>query len=125
MKIILFFLIVGILLFTIYGSLNLSITDFQKKDVCPKVLGIPACYIVFLFFALAMLAHVLKGPFQSDWWYYGFMLVPFLLALSGTLAELSGKVVCPRTPRGTPMCFISLGFCTLLILLKVAETKWV
>lgn len=97
--------------------------DFNKKDICPKVLGIPACYIVFLFFALALGAHVFKGYLGRDLWYYGFMSVPILLALGGTLTELSGKVICPRTPGGTPMCYISLGICTTLLLIKFAETR--
>ena len=123
MKNILFLTTLLVLLFVIYGSFNLSLTDFQKKDICPKILGIPACYIVLLLFVLTLLAHVAKGPFTNNWWYYGFLSVPFLLALSGTLSELAGKVVCPRTPGGTPMCFISLGFCTLLFILKFAELK--
>lgn len=123
MKQILFFVIIGILLFSIYGSFNLSMVDFQKKNVCPKILGIPACYIVFLFFSLALGSHLFKGSLGNDLWYYGLMAVPFLLALSGTLTELSGKVVCPRTPGGTPMCYISLGICTTLIVLKFLESR--
>ncbi len=123
MKQILFFVIIGILLFSIYGSFNLSMVDFQKKNVCPKILGIPACYIVFLFFSLALGSHLFKGSLGNNLWYYGLMAVPFLLALSGTLTELSGKVVCPRTPGGTPMCYISLGICTTLIILKFLESR--
>jgi len=123
MKSILFYATIGLLLFAIYGAFNISLTDFQKKDVCPKVLGIPACYIVLVFFILALLAHSMSHIFTSTWWYYGFLAVPFLLALSGTLAELSGKVVCPRTAGGTPMCFISLGFCLTLFLLKILENR--
>ncbi len=123
MKQLLYFLIIGILLFSIYGSFNLSMVDFQKKNVCPKILGIPACYIVLLFFSLALGSHLFKGSLGKDLWYYGLMAVPFLLALSGTLTELSGKVVCPRTPGGTPMCYISLGICTTLIILKFLESR--
>ena len=125
MKEILFFAIIAVLLFSLYGSFNLSRVDFRKKNVCPKVLGVPACYIVFLFFALAFFAHVFTGALAKDLWYYGLLAVPFLLALGGTLTELSGKVICPRTPGGTPMCFISLGICTTLLLLKFAETRMI
>ena len=123
MKQVLFFIIIAVLLFTIYGSFNLSMVDFQKKNICPKVFGVPACYIVCLFFVLALGGHIFKGFLGIDIWYYGFVAVPFLLALGGTLTELSGKVICPRTPGGTPMCFISLGICTTLLLLKLAETR--
>ena len=125
MKQIIFFAIIVILLFSIYGSFNLSMVDFHKKDVCPKVLGIPACYIVFVFFLLAAIVHLMSwGKTNSGMLiYYGLIAVPFLLALGGTLTELSGTVICPRTPGGTPMCFISLGICSTLLLLKIAETK--
>ncbi len=123
MKQILFIVIVIILLFSIYGSFNLSMVDFHKKNICPKVLGIPACYIVLLFFILGLAGHVFKEYLGRDLWYYGFIAVPFLLALGGSLTELSGKVICPRTPDGTPMCFISLGICTTLLILKYTEIR--
>ena len=98
----------------------LSRKDFRKKNVCPKILGVPACYWVFAFFVGALFSHLMNFEMPySHYTYYGFLAIPFLLALSGTLTEMSGKVICPRTPGGTPMCFISLGFCTLLIALKM------
>ena len=110
------YIIIAILLFVIYGSFMLSRKDFRQKDVCPKIIGIPACYIVLILFVGALIVHALN--FEIPYLYYGFLAVPFLLAFTGTLTELSGKVICPRTPNGTPMCFISLGFCTVLIVLK-------
>ena len=113
---ILFYIILAVLAFVIYGSFMLSRKDYMKKNVCPKVLGIPACYLVFLFFVGAFLSHLFFEPFL--YWYFGLIAVPFLLALSGTVTELMGTVICPRTPGGTPMCYLSLGFCSVLIILK-------
>lgn len=113
----LYYIIILVLLFVIYGSFMLSKKDFRKKNICPKIIGIPACYLVFIFFVGALGFHSIQPNFQYA--YFGMLAVPFLLALTGTLTELSGKVVCPRTPGGTPMCFLSLGFCTVLILLKI------
>jgi len=114
-----YYLIIGILLFAIYGSFMLSRRDYRKKNICPKVLGIPACYLVVLFFVATLIAQVsgFKIPY-TYYAYFGFMAVPFLLALTGTLTELSGKVICPRTAGGTPMCYLSLGLCTLLLTLN-------
>ena len=113
------YLIIATLLFVIYGSFMLSRKDYQQKNICPKVLGIPACYFVVIFFIATLITQVagIETPYAS-YGYYGFMAVPFLLALSGSLTELSGKVICPRTSNGTPMCYLSLGFCTFLIVLK-------
>jgi len=43
--------------------------------------------------------------------------------MSGTLTELSGMEICPRTSVGTPMCYISLGICLSLLFLKFMETR--
>ena len=67
---ILYFALIAILLFAIYGSFNLSMVDYKKKNVCPKVFGIPACYLVFVFFVLALVAHVFNGVFADNLWYY-------------------------------------------------------
>ena len=121
MKQIIFYLIIAILVFATYGSWNLSRVDYRKKNICPKILSIPACYIVFIFFLLTLVVHVLMREASNTILYFSFVAVPFLLALAGTITELSGKVICPRTPGGTPMCFISLGITTTLLILKIIE----
>jgi len=125
MKQTIFFLILGLLIFASYGSFNLSRVDYKKKNICPKIVGIPACYLVFLFFALTLVAHLIPNSLAINWWYFGFLAIPFLLALSGTVTELSGKVVCPRTAGGTPMCYISLAMCSALLIMKIVEHKLV
>ena len=114
-----YYLIIATLVFVIYGSFMLSRRDYQKKNICPKVLGVPACYWVFLFFVGALIAQVANFQIANAYYaYFGFIAIPFLLALKGTVTELSGTVICPRTAGGTPMCYLSLGFCTLLLALK-------
>ena len=117
MNTVLYYIILVVLSFVIYSSFRLSRRDYRKKNICPKILGIPACYIVCLFFTVALLSHLFFG--SSPYWYFGFLAVPFMLAFLGTVTELTGKVICPRTPGGTPMCYISLGICSLLIFLKI------
>jgi len=123
MKKLIFYIIIAVLLFAIYGAFNLSMLDFKEKDICPKLVGIPACYVVLAFFSLALVFHVFKRHSRRNIGYFILLLVPFLLALSGTISELSGKVVCPRTPGGTPMCYISLGICSTLLVLKIFENR--
>lgn len=111
-----YYIIIVTLLFVIYSSFYLSKRDYKKKNICPKVLGVPACYLVLVFFVGALAVHLFIPDKALA--YYGFIGLPFTLALLGTVTELSGKVICPRTKGGTPMCFLSLGFCTILIALK-------
>jgi hypothetical protein len=111
-----------LLLFAIYGAFSLLVIDFETKNIWPKILKIPACYIVFILFLLTFMSHVFQNYF-GGLWHYAFLAIPFLLALSGTVSELSGKVVCPRSAGGIPMCYISFGICITLVVLKVAEIK--
>lgn len=123
MKKMMFYLILAILLFAIYGAANLSIIDFQKQNVCPKLLSIPACYIVLVCFILVLIAHLWTSSARSSLFYYSILSVPFLMALQGTITELSGTVICPRTSGGTPMCYLSLALCFTLLILKIIESR--
>ena len=116
MTTILYYLILVLLAFVVYSSFLLSRRDYRKKNICPKIMTVPACYIVCLFFIATLLSHFFFPAVPV--WYFGFLAVPFLIALAGTITELRGKVICPRTPGGTPMCYLSLGFCSFLMALK-------
>ena len=107
-----------------YGTLGLSIEDFRIKDVCPKLLGIPACHVILSAFVILFFIQLgtmrkasLNGLFVGVW------AVPFLFALVGSIMELMGHVVCPRTEAGTPMCWISLGMTTLILVMKGLDLK--
>ena len=117
----LFLIIIIILSIAIYGSFELSINDFRLKDICPKILGVPACYLVTVLFAIGLVAHLTrKLKKQSTFFYLAIGLV-CLMAFMGTLTELSGTIVCPRTAGGTPLCYISLGLCICVLVLKSLE----
>jgi len=105
------------LLVAIYGSLQLSRHDYKKKDICPKLMGIPACYIVFLFFLAGGVSHVINSAIATQAFYI-LIGVPAVIALIGSIAELSGRKICPRTKGGTPMCYISLGMCLFILITK-------
>jgi surface polysaccharide O-acyltransferase-like enzyme len=122
-RFILHVLIIAILSFAIYGSLELSINNFRLKDICPKILGIPACYIVAFMFIAGLIAQLISSKKISNYIFFVTIGILFVMALKGTLTELSGTLVCPRTSGGTPMCFISLGICSLLLILKVSSAK--
>ena len=111
---ILYWITTAILLFALYGSWNLSRHDWKKKNICPKLMGIPACYLVFSFFLAAGVSHSITNRLSHQS-YFIFIGVPALIALIGTLTELRGKVICPRTKSDIPMCYISLGLCLTLI----------
>jgi len=117
-----FWLVVLIAVFAIYGTFGLAMNEWKLGDICPKIIGIPACYIVLICFSGGLLAHLSRTG-KSTWIYFAFIGIVTLIATTGTVGELTGTAECPRTSGGTPMCFISLGICISLLVSKVIHLK--
>lgn len=107
----------AIVIFAILGAGSLSFDDWTHQNTCPTLIGIPACYIVFSFFLMAGISHFVNTV-KSNKLFFLLMAVPGLLALVGTVTELTGTGICPRNDSGIPMCFISLGICVILTVSK-------
>ena len=112
-----YWITLALVLYATYGSFNLSLNDWKKKNVCPKIATIPACYIVFVCFFIAGISHVLNTVLAIQV-FFVFIGIPAIIALIGTITELSGTTICPKTKSGIPMCYISLGFCIVLLVIK-------
>lgn len=109
-------LIWGILLFGFYGAGNLSLANYYKPGgICPKLIGIPACYIILFCLLVAGIGQ-LSG---SNWAFFLATGLAASIAIAGTAGQLSGVMECPKTGGGTPMCYLSLAMFGSLILLKV------
>ncbi len=109
-------IIYSILVIGIYGTGSLAYYEFLQEGTCPKLGPIPACYIILICFVIPLIAHFLdKGKG------YYFLFTGFALALAGyaTVGQLAGKVQCPKTESGLPMCYISLALFASLVLLKI------
>ena len=119
MKTILYWLVVLIAAVAVYGTFGLVANEWKVGDICPKILGIPACYIVLVCFAVALISHLIPSK-SSKWMYFLFVGVVTAIATTGTLGELTGTAECPKTASGTPMCFISLAICLSLLFSKLA-----
>ena len=122
MKKIMSILIILIAAFAVYGSFSLSMNDWVTGNVCPKILGIPACYIVFVCFATALISQVVSVS-KSTLIFFIAVGIVTAIATTGTVGELTGTAKCPRTAGGTPMCFISLAICVSLLVSKVILLK--
>jgi len=122
MKKVLFWVIILICCFAIYGSWGLSMNDWEVGNICPKIIGIPACYIVLACFSGGLISHIVPSS-NNKYFYFFFIGIVTLIASTGTIGELTGLAKCPRTSGGIPMCFISLGICLSLIFSKLAWLK--
>jgi len=117
LKTILYWIVVLVAVTAIYGTYGLALNEWNIGDICPKILGIPACYIVMICFVGGLLSHLfIKNRHTA---YFIFIGIVTSIALTGTVGELTGLAECPRTSSGIPMCFISLGICVSLLLSKV------
>ena len=102
----------------LYGTFGLVRNEYLNGDVCPKILSIPACYIIFICFAAALISHLNLIKDGSILFWIG-VLPALSIASYGSLGELVGFASCPKTSGGIPMCFISFGFFGSLALLKL------
>ena len=112
-----YWITLALVLYATYGSFRLSLNDWKIKNVCPKIAGIPACYIVFVCFFTASICHIINTAFSIQLFFIS-IFIPALIAFIGTVTELSGTTICPKTKSGIPMCYISLGFCVVLLITK-------
>jgi predicted membrane channel-forming protein YqfA (hemolysin III family) len=83
-------------------------------------MNIPACYIILWCFVIPFIVYLLKG--KSIYYFLGTGLA-FSIALYGTILQILNEISCPKTSSNIPMCFISLGLFTLLIILKLIINK--
>ena len=111
-----------ILVFTIgiFGAGRLVYSEFIHKDICPKLIGIPACYIILGCFIIPFVAHVFK---RSNYIYFSLTGIAFIIALIASMMEITNLGECPKTTGGTPMCYYSLFLFTSLITLKMLILK--
>jgi hypothetical protein len=96
-----------------------SYTTLMTNKGCPYLWLIPACYIVTIGYTLILISLFTR---KNNLFLMGWSPV-FLLALAGTITELSGVDVCPKASSGTPMCYFSLAFSVVIALFYVLWKK--
>lgn len=97
----------------LFAVIPVSYTTLMTDKDCPYVWLIPACYIVTIGYTLILSSLFTR---KNSLFLIGWLPV-FLLALSGSVAELSGIDVCPKTSGAEiPMCYFSLVFSVVIAL---------
>lgn len=104
----------------IIGSGLLVYDEIKTTNVCPKLLGIPACYIILACFILPFFTHIVKG---KNYIYFLFTGIAFVIALVASIMQFSGLGECPKTANRTPMCYYSLILFSTLIFFKIVIIK--
>jgi len=100
----------------IVGAGLLVYDEIKTTNVCPKLLGIPACYIILSCLIIPFFTHIAKG---KNIIYFLFTGIAFIIALIASIMQFTGLGECPKNTNGTPMCYYSLILFSTLIFLKV------
>ncbi len=108
-------LIIIIFSFGIYGASNLVYKEYTLKQVCPQILGIPACYIIMACLIIPFITHLFG--FNHKYYFIGTGLA-LTIATYGSIFQYFGISECPKTGGGIPMCYISFMIFFSLVLLK-------
>lgn len=96
----------------LYGASSVSYTTITGTAPCPRIIGIPACFVVFIGYALMLIATLTQNHtgkiFLMGW-------VPvFLLAFVGSMFEIGNGNTCPKSSFGLALCYVSLAFATMV-----------
>ena len=114
-KYIFFLSIIGIIF-----SFYLIFLDYLTSDYCPKIYFIPACYLVFISFALITISDFIHSTFQIFIFYIG-SFFGIILAVWFSFNEIVKTEICPKLFE-IPMCYLSLCIFLIIILLKVRDS---
>jgi len=114
--------IIAVILIGLSGTIPLVQKDFALGDICPKILGIPACYIILtcLIFAAVSHARFLKDKHRL---YFIGVLTALSIAAVGTVGNMLGYLECPKSDSGIPMCYMSFALFFSLLVLKFIHIK--
>ena len=120
MKKVIRFLQFVLILIGIYGVYGLVEQEMAVGNICPPVFGISACYIM----AGCLIAIVLS--FLGRKWHALFSLgasIAWCLSATGSYYQYKGIADCPMAANDVPMCYISLGLFSLLLILDFIHGK--
>jgi hypothetical protein len=121
-------ILLGFISVGLYGALSVSYDTVSGKLPCPDVASIPACFIVLVAYALMLVAALLPPVKRYKWLFLFGWLAVCLLAVTGSVFEFSNGNTCPKNNDGLPLCYVSLIFSIVVVVLyatyyKLSRTK--
>lgn len=114
-------LLILVFLIGIIGAGGLVYDEITISNICPKILRIPACYIILACFGIPFIVHLTKYKNNI---YFLFTGIAFTIAFIASILEITKLAECPKTSNGHPMCYYSLVLFTTLIVLKITIIKY-
>ena len=110
--IILFLALVGLI-----STIILVASEIITGGVCPKVLGIPLCYVVLLLILIVIGSHLKKLNIL----FFAAASVGLIIAVIMSVLQFNNCAQCPKAFEIIPMCYLSIILFGSLIGLKFFE----
>ena len=104
----------------INGTYPLAKSQLAGGDICPKILEIPACYLILGGLVLLLISQLNLFRDRARLFFLG-AGIPLAIAAFASYGQYMGSVQCPKASDGTPMCYLSLALFSGLFLLKFLE----
>jgi len=115
----------GMVALTVIGLLGvipLVRSELALGDVCPKIIGIPACFIILICLIFITFGLFRIAKFGHKLFWIG-TLIAVSIAAFGTVSNAIGYVECPKTSGGFPMCYLSFMIFAGIGILRLVERK--
>ena len=111
----------------LWGAGWLSYHQYHSGESCP-VLGdmVPACYIAFggyVLIAAGVASRLLLTGAIGGYLFWGGTTIAGGLAAIASVLELITGGVCPVAFGSVPMCYISLAFSILIVVLFMLQSR--
>ncbi len=111
-----------IILMGLSGTIPLAQNEFVTGNVCPKMVGIPACYIILSCLLFAIVSHSNLFKDKNRLYYLG-VVIALAIATFGSVGNLLGYIECPKNDHGIPMCYLSFLLFFSLLIFKNIEIR--
>lgn len=87
--------------------------------VCPKVLGIPLCYVVLLLILTIIVSHLKT----SNILYFAAASIGLIIAVIMSYLQFNDCAQCPKAFEIVPMCYLSVILFGGLLGLKIKQKR--
>lgn len=94
----------------LYGAFSVSYTTITGTSPCPSVVGVPACFVVFIGYFLMLIATLINTHSHTRTFFLAGWIPVFLLAFVGSVFEIGNGNTCPKSSFGLALCYVSLAF---------------
>lgn len=100
----------------------LVLSELFVKPTCPPLIGIPACYLVLMGYALATVGAWLAGEKVGDVLFYVGAGAVVVIAIYFSFSQFQGTAQCPKF-EALPMCYVSLFAGATLLAVDLARRR--